>query len=125
MNLIELLKDHSKELGHGVAPKKVSDLEEKLNIKLRKDFTAYLIELNYAEIFDDPVYGINPDIEQLDIYEQNRDKEHFHYGFLEIFSNDIDGTIYIRPDTGNVYNASFTQPIAKSFTEFVAKVISE
>lgn len=125
MNLIELLKDHSEELGHGVEPKKIYDLEARLNIELPKDFTAYLTELNYAEIFNDPVYGINPDITRLDIYEQNKSKEHFRYGFLEVFSNDIDGTIFIRPDTGNVYNASFTQPIAKSFTEFVAKVLSE
>jgi hypothetical protein len=125
VNLIEILKAHSSKVGQGQSIKKVHDLEARLNIDLPQDFTDYLIGLNYAEIFDDPIYGINPEIKRLDIYEKNKHKEHFKFGFLEVFSNDIDGTVYIRPDTGNVYNASFSMPIAKSFTEFVASVIKE
>ena len=125
MNLVDMLKEHSDELGQGQSIKKVHDLEARLNIDLPKDFFDYLVSLNYAEIFDDPIYGINPEIARLDIYEQNKHKEHFRYGFLMVFSSDIDGTIYIRPDTGNVYNASFTFPVAKSFTEFVENVLKE
>jgi hypothetical protein len=119
VSLVESLKEHSEELGNGVDKKLVSDLEARLDITLPEDFKEYLYELNYAEIFGDPIYGINPDEEMLDIYSQNKSKEHFLYGFLEIFANDIDGTIYIRPDTGAVYNASFGKPLANSFTDFV------
>ncbi|MBB1335354.1 MULTISPECIES: SMI1/KNR4 family protein [unclassified Pseudoalteromonas] len=125
MNLVEMLKDHSSVVGQGQARKKVYELEARLNIDLPKDFFDYLVNLNYAEIFDEPIYGINPEIKRLDIYEQNKHTEHFRYGFLMVFSNDIDGTIYIRPDTSNVYNASFTSPIANSFTEFAANVLKE
>ncbi|MBU1218201.1 SMI1/KNR4 family protein [Myxococcota bacterium] len=119
MRLVERLKEHSEELGKGVHKKLVRDLEARLDITLPEDFKEYLYELNYAAIFGDPIYGINPDDEMFDIYSQNKSKEHFRYGFLEIFANDIDGTIYIRPDTGAVYNSDFGEPIAKSFTEFV------
>ena len=123
MNLVEMLKEHSEEVGTGVDKKMVSDLEARLGITIPKDFKEYLYELNYAEIFSDPIYGINPDDSMLDIYTQNKSKEHFRHGFLEVFANDIDGVIYIRPDTGAVYNASFEKPIASSFTEFLKIVL--
>jgi len=125
MSLVERLKEHSEELGNGVDKKLVSDLEARLDITLPEDFKQYLYELNYAEIFGDPIYGINPDYERLDIYSQNKYKEHFRHGFLEIFANDIDGTIYIRPDTGAVYNARFGRPLANSFTEFVEVLLGQ
>jgi hypothetical protein len=81
--------------------------------------------LNYAEIYGDPIYGINPDDKMLDLYNQNKSKEHFRHGFLEVFANDIDGVVYIRPDTGAVYNASFSKPIAKSFAEFVDLIVNQ
>ena len=118
MGLIDILKEHSEELGKGVDKKLVSDLEARLGIVIPEDFKEYLYALNYAEVFGDPIYGINPDDEMLDIYSQNKSKEHFRHGFLEVFANDIDGVIYIRPDTGAVYNASFAEPLAKSFTDF-------
>ena len=123
MSLVDMLKEHSEKLGSGVNKKLISDLEARLDITIPEDFKEYLCELNYAEIFSDPIYGINPDNKMLDIYSQNKSKDHFRYGFLEIFANDIDGTIYIRPDTGAVYNASFGEPLAKSFTEFVKIVL--
>ena len=55
----------------------------------------------------------------IDLYSQNKSKDHFHRGFLEVFANDIDGVVYIRTGTGAVYNAGFGQPIARSFTDFV------
>ncbi|PSV99572.1 SMI1/KNR4 family protein [Photobacterium lipolyticum] len=125
MSLVENLKEHSEELGNGVEKKRVSDLEARLTISIPKDFTEYLFELNYAEVFGDPIYGIHPDDEVLDLYSQNKNMEHFRYGFLEVFANDIDGVIYIRPDTGAVYNANFGRPIANSFTEFVEMLLSE
>ena len=124
MNLIEMLKEHSEDVGNGVDKKFVFDLEARLGITIPKDFKEYLYNLNYAELFGDPIYGISPADTMLDIYNQNKSKEHFRYGFLEIFSNDIDGTIYIRPDTGMVYNASFEKAIASSFTEFVKIVLA-
>jgi len=122
MKIIETLKEHSDELGKGVDAVRVKDLEARLDIKLPKDFREFLLELNYAEIFNDPIYGIHPDNEMLDLYSNNKYKEHFNYGFLEIFSNDIDGTIYLRPDTGAIYR-DFSQPAAKSFTDFVEEVL--
>jgi hypothetical protein len=125
MSLVELLKDHSEELGEGVSAKKISDLELRLDISLPKEFRNYLCELNYAEIFGDPIYGINPEDKMLDLYSQNKAKDHFRYGFFEVFANDIDGVIYIRPDTGMIYDASFAKPIAKSFTDFVTILLSQ
>ena len=125
MSLVENLKSHSEELGNGIGMKFISDLETKLDISLPSDFKEYLYELNYAEIFSDPIYGINPDIEELDLYKQNQGKEHLRHGFLEVFANDIDGTIYIRPDTGAVYNAGFGSPIANSFSDYVSTVLGQ
>jgi len=125
MSLVEKLKEHSEGLGNGVDKKLVSDLEARLDITIPEDFKEYLYELNYAEIFGDPIYGINPDDEMIDIYSQNKSKDHFRHGFLEIFANDIDGVIYIRPDTGAVYNASFAKPLANSFSEFVEILLGQ
>jgi len=123
MDIVEILTDHSEELGEGVDPVKVKDLEARLDIKLPKDFREYLIKLNYAEIFSDPIFGINKKGEMLDLYSQNKYKDHFDYGFLWVFSNDIDGEVYIRPDTGAVY-LGFAKPVAKNFTEYVEMVLS-
>ncbi len=125
MNLVEILKEHSEELGEGVDKSLVSELEARLDIVIPKDFKEYLFELNYAEVFGDPIYGINPDDELIDLYRQNKSKDHFRDGFLEVFANDIDGTIYIRTDTGAVYNAGFAKPIANSFTEFIEIIIKQ
>ena len=57
MNIIELLKNHSEELGHGIDMVRVKDLEARLDIKLPRDFREYLLKLNYAELFSDPIYG--------------------------------------------------------------------
>lgn len=80
---------------------------------------------NYAEIYGDPIYSINPELEYRDLYTQNKNKEHLRYGFLEVFANDIDGTIYIRPDTGEVYTSGFEKPVATSFTDFVELLLSQ
>ncbi len=125
MQLLESLKEHSEELGDGISPVAISDLEARLDIALPDDFKEYLKAYNYAEIFGDPIYSINPELEDVDLYTQNKNKEHLPYGFLEVFANDIDGTIYIRPDTGAVYTAGFGKPIAKSFTGFTEELLSQ
>ncbi|QUH28552.1 SMI1/KNR4 family protein [Vallitalea guaymasensis] len=118
------LKAHSEEnIGSGVELVRIRDLEKKLNVSLPEDFVAYLQEMNYAEIHGDPIYGIHNDMPSIDIAEQNIGKEHFRYGFLEIFCNDIDGTIFLRPDNGRIYNASFQEPIADSFKKFVEMLL--
>ena len=123
MKLNQLLEDHSDELGKGVSLNAINDLEAKLNIELPTEFIDFLLKFNYAQIYSDPIYCINPLIVEIDILTQNMNKEHFKNGFLELFANDIDGTIYIRPDTGAVYNATFEAPIAQSFTKFVEAVL--
>ena len=123
MKLTELLEGHSNELGEGISLNVINDLEVKLNIKLPAEFKEFLLKFNYAEIYSDPIYCIDPVIVEIDIYTQNQHKEHFRNGFLELFANDIDGTIYIRPDTGAVYNATFEEPIANSFTKFVETLL--
>lgn len=124
--MIEELKDHSpSKFGSGVSNILVKDLEARLDIALPIDFKEYLVTLNYAELYGDPIFGINSDMKGIDLYSQNKHKEHFKYGFLYIFDNDIDGAIFLRPDTGAIYNACFSQPVAKNFFEFVKKVLSE
>ncbi|WP_016956368.1 hypothetical protein [Catenovulum agarivorans] len=87
------------------------------------EFKEFLVTYNYAEIYSDPLYCIEPQITEIDIYTQNMHKEHFNNGFLELFANDIDGTIYIQLKTGAVFNSTFEVPIAPSFTKFVEAIL--
>ncbi len=113
--MLESLRTHSaNEVGEGVSEKSIRDLEQRLDLRLPEDFRAYLSELNYAELFGDPIFGLNPDMPEIDLYEQNKYKEHFRYGFLMFFSNDIDGQVFLRPDSGAIYTAAFDRPIADS-----------
>ena len=125
-SMIQLLREHSSEnLGSGTQKKLIRDLEVRLDILLPKDFKKYLLSLNYAELFGDPIFGINPEIKDIDLYSQNKDKAHFDYGFLYIFHSDIDGGIYLRPDTGAIYNSFFRSPVAKNLLDFIEKILSE
>lgn len=124
--MIELLKLHCPDnIGNGISKNRIRDLELRLNISLPSDFKLYLEKLNYAELFGDPIYGINDDNKMIDLYTQNKNKDHFKYGFLEFFTNDLDGTMFLRPDTGAVYNAAFMKPVSSSFSEFVKYIIAE
>lgn len=125
MNTIEILKLHSKNVGTGIDKTKIRDLEMRMGITIPEEYRNFLLALNYAELYGDPIYGIHKNNLEIDLYEQNSRKEHFRYGFLEMFNNDIDGTIFIRSDNGKIYNASFMQPIAESFNEFILKIINE
>lgn len=123
--MFEKLISHSgEEIGSGIEEVRIRDFELKLNIQVPDEFRAYLKELNYAELYSDPIYGIDSDLSYLDLYIQNHGKEHLRYGFLEIFNNDIDGTIFLRLDNGKIYNGAFQAPIAESFTDFIQKILS-
>jgi hypothetical protein len=124
LNLVELLKQHNDELGQGVSKGVVAALEAKLDVKIPNDFKEYLIKYNYAELYGDPIYGANSQLTGLDLYQNNKHQEHLKYGFLEVFSNSIDGSIYIRPDSGAVYTAGYQQPIALNFTEYVRMILA-
>ncbi len=123
MNVIEILTNHSEEHGEGIDAVRVKDLEARLDIKLPNDFREYLLKLNYAEIFNDPIYGIHGKDKMLDLYTQNKYKEHFNHGFLAIFNNDLDGTVFLRPDTGAIY-LGFSEPAEKSFTDYVHRALN-
>ncbi|MEE9303365.1 MAG: SMI1/KNR4 family protein [Thiotrichaceae bacterium] len=126
MKFIERLQRHSAEnLGAGVSKRQIKDLEARLNILLPDDFREYLRILNYAELFGDPLFGINSELKELDLYARNKNADHFKYGFLAIFANDIDGMIFLRADTGSIYNALFLTPVAGSFGGFVEMILEE
>jgi len=124
--IIQILSNHSSSnLGSGTHKKDIRDLEVRLDITLPKDFKVYLLSLNYAELFGDPIFGINPEIKDIDLYTQNKEKEYFKYGFLHIFHSDIDGSVFLRPDTGAIYNSFFGAPVAKNLLDFITKVLNE
>lgn len=127
MSLVKMLKEHSSELGNGIGKKQISDLELKLGITIPLDFKEYLLELNYAELYGDPIFGIHREkgFSNLDLYSANKFQEHFRYGFLVVFACDLDGAVFIRPDTGAVYTTDLTTPIAPSFTKYVEHVLKD
>lgn len=121
---MDLLISHAKEsLGTGVSKSLVKDLEARLNIKLPQDYKNYLIQYNYAELYGDPIYGIHKDLPSIDLYARNQRTEHFKHGFLHIFTSDIDGGIYLRPDSGAIYRG-FLAPVASSFSAFIEQIVS-
>jgi len=123
--MFENIKEHSQDNFQSGADKvRIKDLERKLNIKLPKEYKRFLEEINYAELFGDPFYGFHNQMPEIDIYTKNHQKEHLQYGFLEIFNNDIDGTVYIRLDNGKVY-IDFIEPVAESISDFIDKLLSE
>ena len=124
--MYEALREHNGDtLGEGVGKKIVRDLELKLDLELPIDYRNYLIACNYAELYGDPLFGIHCENTEIDIYARNHGEEHFRYGFLAIFANDIDGEVFLRPDSGAIYNAAFQKPIARSFNEFVELLLSQ
>lgn len=121
---MELLISHSKDtLGTGVSKSQIRDLEARLDIELPKEFRQYLLQYNYAELYRDPIFGIQKNNPEIDLYSRNLRTDHFKYGFLQIFSNDIDGAIYLRPDSGAIYRG-FTKPAASSFNAFLNLVLN-
>ena len=126
MTMIDALWKHNGgSLGESVGKKAVRDFELRMGVALPADYRKYLMACNYAELYGDPLFGFHRKNTEIDLYARNHREEHFRYGFLAIFANDIDGVVYLRPDSGAVYNAAFQEPIAGSFNEFVELLLSQ
>ncbi len=125
MTFIEQLRQHSQETGSGLQPARIRDFELRLGVHLPAEYRQFLVELNYAELFSDPIYGLHNDMETIDLYATNRHEEHFRFGFLQFFASDIDGAVFMRPDSGLIYLGDFKSPVAGGFGEFVCRVLSE
>ncbi|TBN06577.1 hypothetical protein EYD45_01445 [Hyunsoonleella flava] len=104
--MFDELKQHSADnLGQGTDENLILQLEAVLDIKIPDQFRVYLLEVGYAEIFGDEIYSIYevPDLIPCNgLHWMNKDNPHISRGFLEFFSNDIDGTFYINCSTGQV-----------------------
>ena len=53
----------------------------------------------------------------------NINNEELKKGFIQFFSNDIDGVFYIHNETGIVYLNSFKNKYSESFVEFFNKLL--
>jgi hypothetical protein len=125
-NVVELLKEHSIDnLGTGNSEDRIVQLEEILGIQIPTEYRDFLKEVGYAEIFGDEIYSIYDDYDTpcLGIYQQNKNNKELKNGYLEFFSNDIDGTFYIKLETGEIRLNSTDNLFAKSFNEFLQKII--
>ncbi|WP_282125539.1 SMI1/KNR4 family protein [Marinifilum flexuosum] len=126
---LKLLKEHSSDnLGIGVSEEQINQLEESLDIQLPQEYKDFLVEIGYAEIYGDEIYSIYeiPDTETCKgIHWTNTHNELLSDGFIEFFSNDIDGTFYIESNTGKVFLNDKDSEYAKSFYEFLELIINE
>ena len=126
-DVLELIKKHSEDnIGEGTSEVKIEKLEEKLNIQLPKEYRNFLKKIGYAEIFGDEIYSIygNEDVPCLGIYYQNRNNEDLKKGYLKFYSNDIDGVFYINIYSGEISLNSIENKFAKSFNQFILKMIN-
>lgn len=123
MGLIEALRQHSRETGQGVSKERIREVEQRLGVRLPEDYCEFLRVLNYAELFSDPIYGIQPAMVSADLYSRNAHEEHLRYGFIEFFSSDMDGAVFLRPDSGRIYLGDYKSPVADGFGEFVSQVL--
>jgi len=125
---LDLLKEHSSDnLGNGTSEDEIKNLEESLNIQLPQEYKDFLIEIGYAEIFGDEIYSIYeiPDtIVCKGLHWTNTHNELLSDGFIEFFSNDIDGTFYIESKTGKVFQNDKASEYAKSFNDFLNQIIN-
>jgi len=110
-------------LGKRVSKSQIRDLEVRLDIEIPKEFKQYLLQFNYAELYRAPIFGIQKDNLEINLYSRDLRTDHFKHGFLQIFSSDIDGAIYLRPDAGAVYRG-FSKPVAKGFNAFIDIVLN-
>lgn len=123
------IKEHSADnLGSGTDPAQIEKLEEAWSIQLPEDFKQFLLAVGYAEIYGDEIYSIYevPDeIPCLGLHWMNRNNEKLRRGFIQFFSNDIDGTFYIHNATGKVYLNHVDFEFANSFSEFIDKLLDD
>ena len=130
---LELLKIHSIDnLGTGTSEDEFLKLEEKLNVVIPNEYRIFLKEIGYAEIYGDEIYGDeiysvygSEDIPCLGIYYQNKEKKDIEKGLLKFFSNDLDGQFYIDLKNGEIFLNSIENLFAKSFNEFLTKMLNE
>lgn len=123
------LKDHSNEnIGVGIAVSLIESLESNLNIRFPDEFRQYLLEIGYAEIFGDEIYSIYdvPDeIPCKGLSWMNKKNEFLSDGYLEFFSNDLDGVYYLKLNSGEVFLNSKEIFFADSFSAFLNKLVDE
>ncbi|MEM8527574.1 MAG: SMI1/KNR4 family protein [Bacteroidota bacterium] len=123
-----LLKIHSIDnLGTGTSEDELLKLEEKLNIVIPNEYRIFLKEIGYAEIYGDEIYSVygSEDIPYLGIYYQNKENKDIEKGLLKFFSNDLDGQFYINLKNGEIFLNSIENLFAKSFNEFLTKMLNE
>lgn len=125
--MFERLIEHSTDnLGEGIDESLILKLEKSLGIKLPVQYRRFLVEIGYAEIFGDEIYSIYevPDLIPCNgLHWMNANNDNLKSGFVEFFSNDIDGVFYIHNETGKVYLNSVETKFSDSFVEFYNKVL--
>ncbi len=123
------IKEHSEDnIGSGTEESKIQNLESALKIRLPKEFRDFIFEIGYAEIFGDEIYSIYEvpdDIPCKGLHWMNKDNELLSDGFLEFFSNDIDGVFYLKLDSGNVFLNTTDFLFADSFKAFINKLLND
>ncbi len=123
--ILSLLKNHSECIGDGIDENIIIKVEEKLDIKIPNEYRLFLLNIGYAEIYGDVIYYVDEEegiVELIDY--QNQNNQYLEQGFLEFFSNDIDGWFYINIDNGKVYLREIDNLFANSFNDFIVKMLS-
>ncbi len=123
--ILSLLKNHSEYIGDGIDENIIIKVEEKLDIKIPNEYRLFLLNIGYAEIYGDVIYYVDEEegiVELIDY--QNQNNQYLEQGFLEFFSNDIDGWFYINIDNGKVYLREIDNLFANSFNDFIVKMLS-
>ena len=124
----ELIRNHSSDnLGEGTPEEKIRNVEQKLGIQIPNQYRIFLKTIGYTEIFGDEIYSIydeEGDNPNLGIYYQNKKSEELEKGFLKFFSNDIDGIFFISLESEEVILNYSNNVFAKSFNEFIFKLIN-
>jgi len=123
------LKKHSIEnIGNGTSDVKIQLLENSLNIKLPKEYRNFIEKIGYAEIYGDEIYSIYevPDkIACNGLHWMNIRNEYLQDGYIEFFSNDIDGVFFIKTESGQVFLNGKENLFANTFSEFVDKLLHQ
>jgi hypothetical protein len=128
IDALDLIKIHSAEnLGEGTPEEKIVKLEEKLKVQIPTEYRNFLKKIGYAEIFGDEIYSIygSGNIPCLGIYYQNKNNRELEKGFLEFFSNDLDGVFYLNLKNGEVSCNSTENLFSKSFNKFIIKLLND
>lgn len=126
MNFATLRAHSAQNLGTGTDLKQIEALEELWDLRLPESYRNFLLEIGYAEIFGDEIYSIYevPDsVACLGLHWMNKDNPHLQQGYIEFYSNDLDGTFFISAHSGEIYLNGITNLYAASFEAFLAKLV--